>query len=355
MSDETQTAPVEGAEQTDSPQLSEQQEMEAIFDKANAADAAQPDKAAEPARGPDGKFIARDAAPETAAAPKEIPDQGATQETESAQPSLEPPASWSDAEKAVWGGLTPEAQQAIIRRETEAQKAIEERALRLKDFEPIAAAIEPMRQHLALSGISDAQYVSQLIAADQLLRQRPQEALRWIAQRYGVDPGQINQQPDQEIDPALAPLIQEINSLKSTVTGFQTAQQQQELAHTVSLVERFKADPANKHYASVETDMMTLIPGIRQMNPGMPPDQVLRSAYDRAVWANETVRAQLLAEQSAEAERKRKEDAAKKAEQARRVSQGNLSSRGTASGTTPAKRTDEEMMAEVFDRMSGAA
>jgi hypothetical protein len=60
---------------------------------------------------------------------------------------------------------------------------------------------------------------------------------------------------------------------------------------------QFAADPANKYFPEVFEDLMELVPAIRAKNPGMAPNEILATAYKRAIWTNEAVRAKVLAEQ----------------------------------------------------------
>lgn len=339
--DEVETAAPEGGE---TPVVSREDELGAIFDKANAEEAE-----SGPLRDEHGRFAAKERTEETAAptAPAEIADQGATQTQEPITHGLEAPAAWSEEAKAKWPSLSPEVQKELLRREQDWQKADGERAAKLKGYEPIEAAIEPVRQHLALQGVEPAQYVRQLVAADVFLRTKPTDAIRWIAQTYGIDLSQTTQAPEQsDMDPTLTPLLQKINTLESTLASFQTAQQQAEANRARAELEAFAKD--RPHFEEVRAQMGVLI------QSGAAPD--LASAYDMAVWANAGTRAKLMAEQSAEAERKRQEEAAKKATDARRIATTNLSSRGTAAGTTPPQyKSREDELSAVYDRITGAA
>lgn len=314
-------------------------ELGAIFDAANAEES-QP-------RAPDGKFAGKEEqteAPEAAASEEIEAVPGAEAEGE-AETSLEPPASWTAAEKAHWPNLTRELQESFLRREGDWQKADSERANKLKGYEPIEAALAPVRQNLELNGVEPAQYVKQLVAADQYLRTNPNEALQWLANQYGIDLNQMNM-ADQYQDPSYAPLVNEINQLKAEQAQFQRQQQAMEMERLNGEIAAFAAE--HPHFEEVRQDMGALIQAGRASD--------MKTAYDMAVWANPSTRAALQAEASAAAEEKRKQEAAEKSAKAQRFQSQNLSSRGAATGATPPHyNSRDEELADIYDQVTGAA
>lgn len=335
-------------EPTNEPAVSIDDELGSIFDEANAGDDG-------PHRDPDGKFAAKDeaapveAAPDAApaeAAPAEIQaDPGTETETEAAPQALEAPASWTAAAKERWPDLTPEVQAEVLRREGDWQRTDGERAEKIKRYESIDAALEPVRQNLELNGVEPAQYVRQLAAADQYLREKPQEAIQWLAQQYNIDLAQIN--ADQaDADPYTAPLVNEINQLKAQQAQFFEAQRQENLARSNAQIESFAKD--KPLFDEVVDDMAQLA----QANPGMD----LPALYERAVWANPTTRAKMIAEQTAESERKRADEAAQRSAKAKRVADTNLTSRGASAGSTPpAYSSVDDELGDIYDQVAGAA
>lgn len=338
----TEPTPAEAAE-------TREQELGDIFDKANAEESGEGQT-----RDEQGRFASNTSAGDTVA---DIAPEGAAAETTESTDQdaevggepvtvLDPPASWSDAAKAGWSGLTRELQDEVLKREVDWQKADGERVTKLKGYEPIDAALAPVLQHLQMSGLAPGQYVSQLVAADQALKnpQTRDQAMQWVAQQYGIDLSQ-QQQAAPEVDPALAPFVQEINDLKGQVANFVESQQVQETARVNGEIEAFAKD--RPHFEEVRQQMGAL------MNAGAASD--MASAYDMAVWANPTTRAKVQAEESAEAEAKRKAESEEKAAKARRVSQTNLTTQGTAGGSTPPQYKDrEEELGAIYDRATGA-
>src|SRR5690606_3224369 len=145
---------------------------------------------------------------------------------------------------------------------------------KLKGYEPIEAAIEPVRQQLALNGMEPAQYVRQLVAADVFLRPKPHDAIRWIAQTCGIDLSQTAQPVESELDPTIAPLVQKVTNRESTLANFQNAQQQAEAARIKGEMEAFAKD--HPHFEKVRLHMGALIQAGTAKG--------LQEAYDMAVW-----------------------------------------------------------------------
>jgi hypothetical protein len=249
--------------------------------------------------------------------------------------------------------LPPAIQQEVLKREGDFVKGLEERATRLKSYEPIEQALEPIRQQLDLNGVSPGQYVRQLVAAEQFLQRNPGEAIQYLARNYGVDlQGLTQQQAEQpQADPAMAALQQQVQDLSSRQAEFYQHQAQQQEAAVSQQIEAFKADPANKHFDTVYEDMVSLAAAERAA--GKEPS--LPDLYQRAIWANPSVREQLLAEQRAEADKKAAEEKAKRAKEAQRAAAANIGTQGTSSGETPAGLSLEEELARTYDRVNGAA
>lgn len=376
MSDLDNGAAETVTEQTDSRQSLEEQ-MGQVWDRMEKAETeeaeaeravtAEPEEsgqeetqqADERPRSPDGKFIAKDAKPDEAEAAEadEATDRSAeeskTEGTEEPPSTLEAPTSWSAAAKAEWAKLPSAIQQEVLKREADIAKGFEDRANRLKTYEPIERALEPIRQQLDLNGVSPGQYVRQLVAAEQYLRQNPAEAIQYLAQSYGVDLQGLNQQQADQppVDPTVAALQQQVRTIQQGHEQFIQQQQAQQQEAVERQIEAFKADPKHKHFDAVESEMAALAALDRQA--GKQPE--LEDLYQRAIWANPAIREQLLAEQKVEAEKKAAEERAKRRKEVERAAASNIGTQGTGAGETPRNESLEEQMARTYDRIVGAA
>lgn len=318
--------------------------MSAVYDKLN------------PARDEAGKFAGNETetteGAETAATEETVDentDQPSEKEQETAAPSITAPNSWSAEMKAKWGSLPPEAQQYIAQRESEMHAAITQKGEQVREYEPIKQVLDQHRDVFAKNGISSAEGISRLIAADRYLEQSPSEAIKWLADSYGVDLRQFVSGDQQSGDQSQAQtprevleLRQEINQLKSYLTAQQRQSHEAEQATVVKTVEEFAKD--KPHFEKVRKIMGSL------MQAGEAAD--LDEAYEKATYAHPEVRQLILEDQRKAADAKRKAEQEKAVTQAKKAGSVNLKS---TQGTTPARGASfEETMSAVYDRLTGA-
>ena len=235
-------------------------------------------------RGVDGKFVAKtpEAAQDTTEQPKTV---------ETPQESIRPPASWSAQAKSDFAALPPHIQREVSKREGDIDKGFRERAEQIKRYEPLEAVIAPHRQKWSVAGVDEATAVKQLLAASDWLDRDPTQALTHLARQYGVniaslgqganpqpggDAGQPQAQPD--------PVASRIEALERQLVerDNQTYQTQ---------IETFAADPANLYFDNVKPAMAALL------KTGTV--ETLSEAYERAIWADPTIRPILLQQQAA--------------------------------------------------------
>ena len=103
---------------------------------------------------------------------------------------IDPPQAWpQDIRARHWESLPPELRRFISMREAEAHRMISEQGGRLKQFEPIRSVFDQWRQHVPeLEQMAPHDAVNHMLAAHHMLASRPQEAMQWLAQQYGIDP-----------------------------------------------------------------------------------------------------------------------------------------------------------------------
>lgn len=233
-----------------------------------------------------------------------------SQETPPAPPAATPepaPAGLSRQANAVWANATPEVRQYIA--ETEGALA--------KLYEPMQDVFTAAKE----IGVPWNQFVGNLVKAERHLRENPQDALIWLAERSKIDldeladyalarrggaggvPAQYANNPD--LARAVQPLAEQVAQLTSRLTQREQAEQQQmQQAATArnnairADIQQFASAPEHAHWKDVETEVYALIPAIKAAKPGASTREILQDAYDRATWANPTVRAKLQAEQN---------------------------------------------------------
>lgn len=228
-------------------------------------------------RGPDGKFIAKDAesAQDTTDQPsKEVADPAS-------QPVTRAPSSWSPAAKAEFDKLPTPVQQAVAKREQEIDQGLRRKAEELKRYEPLEQLIAPHRDKWRMAGMDEASAIGTLIGAQNVLETNAVQGIQHLMRAYGVTAAQIMGQEGQaqapqpgQPAPAQAGQAPEIEQLRAQIAQLQQSVQYSQTAPLVSEVEAFFSDPANLYAENVRSDMARLL------ETGMA--STLKDAYDKA-------------------------------------------------------------------------
>ena len=290
----------------------------------------------ERARDEHGRFTRAEQQAAESAAPAEetdTTDQPATREDEPASQAIAPPASWSDAEKAHWTSLSRDAQETILRRERDIDKALAERANESQAVAPLREVLAPYQSKHAMMGMSDAEAVRRLLIAQEMLEKDPDRAFPELARAFGYDLRRLAPQLTQQTPPQQQ---QQQQFRDPRVDELLTTMQQREQQQALAAVEAFGKDPAHPHFADVRSHMGTLL------QSGAATD--LQDAYDKAVWATPSVREKLLAERERSAQAERETAAKQKAAEARRASvsvRDNASAGGTGAAAAAASLREE--------------
>lgn len=197
------------------------------------------------------------------------------------------PLDWKGEEKLLWKNVP----NALKQRYVDDLKAARAGA---EVHQPVMAAIEPFRELFEREGGGHvAGGIKRLGELSDFAVRHPEDFVRTFVQQRGLDPAKIfgqgqpaqqGQAPQQQISP-------EFQSLRQRLDAFEARQSQQAHSATLAQIEAFASDPEHVYFNDVSDDMLAFI----KDNPAIG----LKGAYERAVWANPTVRAQLLAQQKA--------------------------------------------------------
>ena len=266
-----------------------------------------------------------------------------------------PPSSFKPAAKAVWAQV-PEAVRAdIYRRESEhhaGYRGIKESA----DFgQSMKAVIDPYMALITNEGGTPDRAVASLLQTAATLRmgtpQQKQAAVMAIVRQYGVElpqaqPPQLDangqpitpQQPPQFLDPR-------VDQILGSLQAQERERQEQANRQSNDATERFLAtksedgQPAYPFVDNVLQDMISRTSEIRRNSPALSHEDVLKQAYEAAVWANPETRAVLIAQQQAKAQQSAEN--LRKVEQAKRANANNLPKRGSLPATAPLGTMDD--------------
>lgn len=290
----------------------------------------------------DGSETAAKSATEATAKP--AAGKAATEPGKEAEPAVKapagPPPGWSVAAKSEFDQLPDAVKAAVAKREEEIDRGF----AKLKDYKAIESQHSAQAQQY---GVPLPEFINRLAAADKFLQTEPLNAIKWLAQAYQIDLGQLagtpspqpgaqpsaaQQQPDNAV-------LQELNALKQIVYGDKRNQ-------INTQVETFFADPKNKYSENVADQMVVLINEAKRA--GQPVD--LPSIYETACFMNPEVRAALIKEQTGKVQSEQIAKARQTADQARAAG---ASITGGPSATPPPAAPNLDLRATLEQAFAG--
>jgi len=189
----------------------------------------------------------------------------------STESKLAAPKNWSDDVKKVFDTLPQESQEFMIKRDKEMTsdytKKTQDLAEQRKNIEALDKVLQPARQTIHATGISEPEYISRLLNADNALRTNPKMALRQLAQGYGIDLSTMNEESESwnDPDPQYAQLLQQNQHIMSELNQFKQQNIQSTVAQTEQTVEQFSAKTGadgkltHPHFDKVRVKMGNLI------------------------------------------------------------------------------------------------
>lgn len=256
-------------------------------------------EAAARARDDKGRFApkvdGKEAAPAVQTAPQ--PNAESSPATPATTTVSGPPGGWSVAAKAAYDTLPDPVKSAIAEREVQINNGLS----KLRDYKDL----DPYAEMARNSGTTLGKAFEAYTAAEQYLEREPIPALLMLAQTYKVDPrqlisalgGQVPQQAQgQPYQGQQAPQTNEqFVALQRRQDMLESHIKEQQTAAKMSEIDSFFNDPSNRYASNVADQMAILI------QKGIAPS--LKDAYERATWANPEIRALLIKEQSAVAQK----------------------------------------------------
>ena len=348
---ETVDAPVAETEAT-APEKNIDSDLLAVWHKHN------------PVRGADGKFAPKEpdeAAPEAdtqnlTAQPNEKPVEPET-------PAIDAPNSWAAEYKAKWGNVPPELREYVAKREAEAHQAITRSGEQLKSIEQQVKAYEPIdqlfqsyRDEFVRRGVSPAQAVATLFAAQRTLDANPVNGLVQIAASYGIDLRPALQgmpATSTGANPLVNQLMGKIQQLENSISA--TAAKMTEAERIQMEAMRQQEETQSAELSKVITDFSKDKPYFEELRPLMASlvkeghAQKLDDAYAMASSAHPEISKRIQADQRKSEEDKRQAQLKKDAEAARKSAAVNV--RSVPAGASP--KTMDDTLREIARRSYG--
>ena len=250
--------------------------------------------------------------------------------------ALTAPKHWPKEEQEIFNTWDANVQHQVMDRykamEGDYTKKTQALAKYKKRNESLDEIYGPFRDDFQRAGMDEVAATRQLLAAHKYLREDPQQALKWLAQSYGVDLKAVNDDTaveDEYADPQMKAMQQQIAQLQGTINNQQQQAQNMQKQEVQAMIDNFQtakdADGNLKHphFEVVQNQMSGLI------SSGVAKD--IESAYEMAVYANPETRAKVLDEKvKKETKQEVKAEAVQKAKKQQRV---NVKGSGTPSNS----------------------
>lgn len=272
------------------------------------------------------------------------------------------PSTWSPRERSAWANVPAEARAAIHRREADFLQGQSQLLPDAQFGAEMRSTIEPYRMLIDSEGGTPAAAVLDLLKTAAILRtgaeQDKYRTIANIANRFGINlrlfsgqPAQPGAQP-QSLAPGQHfrdPRVDQLLAAQQTEQQQRFAQEHRAAEQTVTqwMNEADAAGQPRRPYAADVIDAMaSMIPQIKQANPGLAYAQILDAAYEAATWANPEIRQLLQQQQQTATDATRRAENQRRAQDARRGASVNVPRRGGTPRRQP-PGTMEDTIAET--------
>jgi len=291
-----------------------------------------------------GKFVAKNPTEPAAegAAPEvtEVADQTAQTTLEQAKPAIDAPISWSAEKKAEWASVPPALQDYISQRDKESHDAITRAGQQIKAFEPIGKVIEQYGDTFQRNGLQPHEGIARMMAVHNMLEQNPRNAIAEIAKAYGVN---LSGEAEQNATPESQRIAELEARLAKQETHLTARMRQEQEAQNATLAREIADFAKDKpHFESVRKVMAGL------MSSGAA--ETMQDAYDKAIYADPTIRQSLQVDAQKANEEKRKAEEAERVKKAKAAAGVNVKS---SPGQTKTARTLDDDLRDIARKHYG--
>lgn len=194
---------------------------------------------------------------------------------------------------------------AINQREQDYEKGVTPLKEKAKQADEVLNEFRPYEMLLKMENTTPSKAIGPLLQTAAILRTgtpaQKAHAVATTMRQFGIPIEHIqsilsgNGPPQPALDPQYSQLHQQVQQLTQ-------AQQQQSEMRINRAITEFSGNPENKHFEAVQDRMAAFLSNpdtLPGFDPGMSEAERLRLAYDTSIYADPTVRAQVLAEQQA--------------------------------------------------------
>lgn len=274
---------------------------------------------------------------ETEGEPVEASDETSADETPLEPVTARPaPKSWQKDYHEVWTKIDPKAQEYIELREKQMLDGIEQYKGDASYGKQLRDTLLPYRPIIEAQGLSEPDAVRYLMNAHYALTQGSAEQRKAAYEQLGRNLGFLESTAQPDLDPTVKQLLERQNRIESELTARQQAELQARQHQVREEVNRFAEE--NPYFEEVADDIAALIKG----------GYDLKTAYEKAVWANPATRAKELERVQTETAKAQREKAEKEAAIARKATSANVRGRESRKAPTEPKGTMEDTMRDTL-------
>lgn len=263
------------------------------------------------------------------------------------EPALAAPKTWRQDAAAEWANIPPKAQAEILKREEDIFRGLEGYKADANVGRTVNQIVAPYLPALRAAGIDPLRQVSDIMRTHHALStgsaEQKQLFFQKLAEQYSVNLG--GEMP--YVDPQVAALQNELNSLKSRIADREGRDVEAARASLSAEIDAFASLPENQYFDEVAGDIAGLLRSGAAKN--------LKDAYDKAVWANPATRAKEQTRLANEAVAKAEAERAAHAKEAAKAAQANVRSRARSASAAAPKGTIEDTLATAMREIRSRA
>lgn len=268
-------------------------------------------------------------------------EEAETKETEAPKwepGDLSPQDHWTQPDKEAFRSLPKTAQELVLKKDREFQA---DYTRKMQAIAEVRHALDPVRQEIEQFGVSEGDAVRRLVGAHLQLKQNPQQAIRYIAETYGIDLGNLDAAPRPEESAAL----REVNSIRQALLEREKAEYVGRVTTWDQKINEFKKD--KPFFDDLQGDMERIAKSFIVSGQPIPDLPIL---YDQALWSNASIREKALAAKRSDEEKKRLESEKERAKKARKAAGTRVRSTPTGEEKTAKSQSLRDSLMENWDK-----
>lgn len=279
-------------------------------------------------------------------ATEEVVEDIVEDEPEVVAPVSKAPDHWSAGAKAHWEKLPPDVRAAALK-QVEYANSLQSRFDKERNaYEAIEKILEPRRSRLSAMYGNEAKALEQLFALSDFAEKDPRGFLEYFAQQRGIDLRGQAQTGQQQIDPNVTALQQQLAQTQQSIQSMQQAQNDAVYQQVEQSFNEFVSSNEAPYLEDVKEDMAFLLENGKATS--------WKSAYDMAIKLNPAVSELMEGQKLKALDEERKAKAKEATEKAKKAQSKNVSSKGVTASKVDVSGDWMDTVDSVGSKLMGA-